>query len=112
MVISRCREKPDERRAEMMETTMGRMELQEMEEAVYLSESEIRSRLGDEAVEEVIAAFVEYRYPSDYRDDAPLPEDFEDGVEVTGYEVAGSIYVEATDADGHGDGTGELTLLN
>jgi hypothetical protein len=62
----------------------------------------------EQPVQEVISSFVEYRYPSDYRDDAPLPDDFEEGIEITGFEIAGSIYVEATDAEGHGDGTGEL----
>lgn len=94
------------------ETKMVKSELEDME-ADGLDEREIREAVGNELVEEYIQAFVEYRYPSDWRDDAPLPEDFEQGVVVTGYRTpSGDIYVEASDAAGHGDGTGELYLIS
>lgn len=87
---------------------MGQTEIIETEGVVFPSVSP----LTPEEEAEIVDAFIEYRYPSDYRDDNPLPEDFEDGVEV---QVAvlpcGTMYARALDAAGEGDGTGQFYLI-
>lgn len=92
----------------MTEMILGQSEIREMEDVDFPQ----TSPLGSEEEAEIVDAFVEDRYPSDYRDDAPLPSDFEEGIEI---EVAvlssGEVYARAFDANGHGDGTGQFYLI-
>lgn len=73
----------------------------------------IRRYISQEAEQEFIDSFIEDRYPEDYRDDKPLPDNYEDSVTVQVAVLSdGNVYAQATDEQGHGDGTGQWYLVS
>lgn len=82
---------------------------EEIEErkGTYITESRAYELIGN-SVEDLKDAFIEDRYPSEYRDEKPVPEDYREGLTITAYliEEPREVVMRVTDEWGNGDGTG------